>query len=199
MTIDDSIHKTFPTGLLHEPATDESRMKQAERDVHAIADTLSSLIALRISHQLRYGDDRYFAFAATLAPAPTQNDWLWHYDNPAKLAYIAQAGASLPIWWVQFSFVYPVWRHYFNLWTPRPADPSYLDANWTEDTPTTEWATTVSIAERVVESYGFTRMDLAAIRREVPFVCYQVFSDDDDDDEPRLETCSVGQCLFSEC
>lgn len=179
---------------------DEPRINQTQQQVAEIASTLSQLTSLRICHQLRFGDERYFAFAATLAPAPTPDEWISRYDTPAKLAYVSERGPALPVWWAQFSFVYPVWHPYFNLWSPRPSDPQYLDANWTEDSPSAEWATTLAIVERVIASYGFAPMNQAAFHPTVESVRHEVFSDDDDDDSsPRLETCSIGQCLFSEC
>lgn len=174
-------------------------MKQTQQRVVEIADALSRLTSLRICHQLRFGGDHYFAFSATLAPAPTADEWIWGYDTPAKRAYVSEHGPALPIWWAQFSFVFPVWHPFFNLWSPRPSDPKYLDANWTEDAPSAEWATTLAIAERVITSYGFAPMPQADFRRRVTFVRHEVYSDDDDAPEPRLETCSIGQCLFSEC
>jgi hypothetical protein len=201
MTITEAIRATFPTGLLHEPVLDESRITDTREQVAAIALALSQITSLQICHQPRFRDERYFTFGSTLSPAPTADEWIWGYDTSAKLEYVSKHGGALPLWWAELSFVYPVWHHFFNLWTPRLADPKYLDANWTDEPPTTEWIVTLEIAERTIASHGYAHMDRAAFLPAVEFVRHEVYSDDDDDDddlEPRLESCSIGQCLFSE-
>ena len=122
MTIEKAIHRTFPTGLLHEPVLEDERIKTAQHHVAEIAKTLSQLTSLQICHRLRFGDDRYFAFAATLPPAPIFDDWV-RCNKSAQIRYLAKHPPALPVWWAKFSFVFPVWHHYFNLWVLRPSDP----------------------------------------------------------------------------
>ena len=199
MTIDQAIKAAYPTGLLHEPYLEGARVIQAQQTVVEIAATLSRLTSVQASHQLRFEDEQYFAFASTLLPSPTADEWIRQYDNPRKLAYVAKHGGVLPLWWAKFSFIYPAYYHYFNLWSSRPRDPKYLDINFTEDAPDAEWESPLVIAERVIASYGFSTLPAAEYFRQVQFVRHEAFSDDDDIDEPTLEVCTVAQCLFSEC
>jgi len=90
-------------------------MSQIQQQLVEIAASLSQLTSLQICHQLRFGGDHYFAFAATLLPALTADEWIWSYDASAKRDYAAGHGGALPLWWSQFSFVFPVWHHFSDL------------------------------------------------------------------------------------
>lgn len=197
--IDRAIREMFPTGLLDEPRIHEPTYHRVARTVGEIEASLASQTSLRISHRPQCYSEWYFCFAATLPPAPTPDEWIFSWDNAAKLNFIAESGMAFAIWWAHFSFVYPVWEHYLNLWTPRPSDRHYLNTNWTESAPIAEWSDTLRLAERVAASFGFSRISPEQQRLTSQGVRYTVYSDDDDDDEPHYKLCTLGQCLFSEC
>ncbi len=198
-SIDEAIRRMYPSGLLDEPNIDHDQMEQVSKIVRELSVALSSLTSLQICHQPRFGGDHYFSFAGTLAPAPHADEWISSFDRQAKLAWVANTGAALPVWWAHFSFVFPVWEHYFNLWAPRPSDPSYLDANWTEEAPTAEWDTTITIADRVIAGFGFSLITREEQQRPSENVHYLTFDETDKDDRLHYERCNIGQCLFSEC
>jgi hypothetical protein len=196
MTMDEAIRATFPAGDLDKPVLNDRRIKETQKQVAEIAASLSTLASLRVSHSLHLGADRSVGFGATLSPAPTAHEWIGSYDTSDKVRFLTEHGPELTILWATFSVVYPVWHPHFAIWSWLPNDPDDVSLRIREETPDLAWAAPFSIAERVIESYGFQRFTEADWRRRFEFRPSHASAHDSSNGKPRAHRCRLGQCLF---
>ena len=198
MTLQDAFKIAYPTGERCNEDFDALPMEATEKQVQQIAAELEQLLPLRISHERRLGGQVYWGFAATMAPAPTFDDWLDKHDAAARLAYLAQHGGTFPVWWVNFSFVFPAWHHGWNSWSAVPSPQPHASAGkWTGTMPSAAWTDIVAQARTVIARHGFTEMLSAQLDEEVPSVTYEVYPDGDSSAPPQIKCCTVAQCLFT--
>ena len=194
--LNQAIAETFPTLQLDEPVINEHHIADVLRKVEIIAQKAVEVDCLQISLQQRCASERCFRFAATLPCDPNPDEWLFHCDRHQKLEFIGKTGRNVGIWWVSFSFVYPIWRHHFNVWSPRVGAPGYVDCDLVFEPPGMGWKRITVSAGQVAQAHGFDSLTSEELLRITP-VSYEEFTDDDSDEAVLTES-TVAQCLFSE-
>lgn len=199
-SLDQRLRCAFPSGLLWEP--DESVFGANEQQERLDAVLVDLSLSARVEHQPAGRQNHKIVI--TSKDAPAFNDWIWRFDNAAKIDWIRRNASYYVALWLTVSCVADYYFHYFNHWHPR-GETGYLDADFRIE-PNAQWTMLALEMEQSLSKQGFQHATRDIGQERTPFVLKPGFDEipeddsrwDDPDFEPPLVRACVFDCLFGD-
>lgn len=193
--IEQRLRRVYPTGNVDVPDVDALFADDYVANVAQVIASVCSTHRMHVDSDMHAPTDCTRGFAITEQDGPRKVDWcglFQRHGNPEKLQWIAQHKRPFPILWLKVSRVFPVYRFYYNLWTPR-GDTGYLDIVIDYSPPTPDWVRLHPDLHAALHTAGLRLMDEDAAKETVPFMFEEVFVDhgDDWDAEPSSHPVAI--------